>query len=67
MHCMKSYVDDLVISCDEIVDTAETTSISPSGGINYRLIVVVLLAIACLLLLMVMVVQYYIKRGFTIS
>ena len=64
---MKSLADDLVVSCDEIVDTPETALINSSGGINHGLIAVVLLATACLLLLMVMVVKYYMKPRLTIS
>ena len=64
-ECMKSIFDDLVVTCDEIINTPETISISLSGGINYWLIAVVLLAIACLLLLVV-VVKFNIKHGLTI-
>ena len=56
--CMKSLADDLVVTRNEIVDTPETTSISPSDKINCWLISVVLLAIVCLLLLEVIVVMY---------
>ena len=63
---MKSLVDDLIVACDEIVNTPGSASINPSNGINYWVIVVVLLAIACLLLLMVIVVNYYMRSGLTI-
>ena len=66
-ECIKSLVDDLVVSCDETADTPETISINPSDGINYCLIAVVLLKIVCLLLLVVIVVKYSLKRELTIS
>ena len=47
---MKSLVDDVVVTCDEIMDTTENVPISPNNAINYWLITAILLAIACLLL-----------------
>ena len=40
--CMKSLVDHLVVTCDEIEDIPKIASINPSNGINYWLIAVVL-------------------------
>ena len=34
-ECMKSLVDDLAVTSDEIVNAAETTPINPSNGTNY--------------------------------
>ena len=65
--CMKNLVDDLVVTCDEVVDTPEATSIDPNDKTNHCFIVVVLLAIVGLLLLVVIVVKYYMKRVLTIS
>lgn len=47
---MKSPVNDLVVSCDEIEDTPKSIVINHSGGINYQLITAVLLAITHLLM-----------------
>ena len=54
---MKGIVDDLVGTCNEIVDTPESP-INPSDGINYQLIVVVLLSVVCLLLFVAIVVKF---------
>lgn len=62
---MKSHVDDIVVICDEIVDTSETTSINPNDK-KYWFVAVAILTIACLLLIVVIVVKYYIKRGLTV-
>lgn len=35
---MKSIVDDIAVTCDEIEDTHKGAVIDPSNGINYRLI-----------------------------
>ena len=43
---MKSLVDDLVVTCDQIIDILELVVISSSNGINYWLIAAVLLAIS---------------------
>ena len=56
-ECIKSLVDDLVVSCDVTADTSETISISSSNGINYCLIAAVQLEIACLLLVLVILVK----------
>ena len=64
--CMKSLVDDLVVACDKIEDTPESTVINPSNRINYWLIVVVLLPITYLALLVVMIVKYFMKHGLII-
>lgn len=63
---MKSPVNDLVVSCDEIEDTPKSVVINYSGGINYQLITAVLLAITCLLMMVAIIVKYYMKRGLTI-
>ena len=52
-----------LLTCDEIVNTSETTSVRLENKINYWLHYVVLLATACLLLLIITVVQYCMKRG----
>ena len=66
-NCIKSLVDDLVVTCDEVVDTPKSTPISPSDGINYCLIHVVLLSIVGFLLFLAIVVKYYMKHGLIIS
>ena len=33
--CTNSFADDLVATCDEILDTAETTSVNPIDKTNY--------------------------------
>ena len=50
-ECMKSLVDDQVVTFEEIEDTPESAVINPSDTINYCLVAVVLLAIIRLLLL----------------
>ena len=57
---MPGILDDLV-SCDEIEDTLESTSINLSNGMNYCLIAVALLAIAFLLTLVAIIVKYCMK------
>ena len=64
--CMKSFADDLVVTCDEILDTPDTTSINPNDKTNYWLITTVLLAVTWLLLLAVIVVKYHVKDELTI-
>ena len=56
--CMKSLADVLVVTCDEIVDTPDITSINSNYRTNYWLIATVLLTITCLLLLAVIVIKY---------
>ena len=46
--CMKSFVDNLVVTRDEIEDTQKSVVINHSGVINYWLITFVLLLIAYL-------------------
>ena len=65
LEYMESFVDDAIVTCDEIQDTPRSVIIIPSDEINYWLNTVFLLAIACLLLLVV-IVKYYIKRESTI-
>ena len=64
---IKSLIDDLVVTYDEIVNTQEDAPISSSNGINYWLINVVVLSITCLLSVMFIVVKFYIKHGLIIS
>ena len=45
---MKSF-DNLIVTFDKSKNTLENAGISPSNGINYRLIAVILLAISCLI------------------
>ena len=33
-ECVKIFVDNLVVACDEIVDTLESASVYPSNRIN---------------------------------
>ena len=64
---MKSLADDLVVTCDEILDTPDTTSINSNDKTNYWLIASVLLAVTWLLLLLaVIVVKYHVKDELTI-
>ena len=65
-ECIKSLLENLVVICDEIVDTPDSASISLRSGINYWLIPVVLLAIAGLLILMAIIINYYMKHELTI-
>ena len=46
-ECMKSRVNNVVVTCDEIVETPKGVPINSSGGINYWLIAVALLVITC--------------------
>ena len=64
---IKSLIDDLVVTYDEIVNTQEDAPISSINGINYWLINVVVLSITCLLSVMFIVVKFYIKHGLIIS
>ena len=59
-----SITDDVVVTCDQIVDTPKSPAVSVI--INYWFIVVILLAMGCFLILVVIVVKYYMKREFTI-
>ena len=63
---MKNLADDLVVICDEIVDTPESAPINPSDGINYWFIVAVLLVMTYLLLLVIIAVKHNMKRRLTI-
>ena len=63
---MKSVIDDVAVTCDEVEYTLESAPINLSNRINYCLISLVLLAIPCLLLLGVIVVKYEMKCGLTI-
>ena len=64
---MKSLADDLVVTCDEILDTPDTTSINSNDKTNYWLIASALLAVTWLLLLLaVIVVKYHVKDELTI-
>ena len=56
---MKSIVVDLVVTCEEIVDTIESTTTNLGNKMFYWLIAVVLLVTAYLLFLGVMVVEQY--------
>ena len=48
---MKSLVDDLAVTFDEIIDTTENASVNPNDKASYCFIAIVLLAVVCLLLL----------------
>ena len=63
---MKSLANDLINTCDEIVDTPNNIAINLNNGINYWFFTVVLLAIVCLLLLLAIVVKHYMKGGLAI-
>ena len=63
---MKSLVDDLAVTCDEIIDTTENASVNPNDKANYCFIAIVLLAVVCLLLLVVIFVKYHIKHALKI-
>ena len=49
-ECIKKFDDNVVVTCDGIVDIPENAPINLTDGINYRLFTVVLLSIICLLL-----------------
>lgn len=63
---MKVLVDDLVATCNEIKDTAESPSTHPSNRISYWLFTVALSSIAHLLLLVAIIVKYYMKQELTL-
>ena len=44
---MKSLVDDVVATCDKIVNIPENASISPNNGINYWFIAAALCVCVC--------------------
>ena len=54
---MKSFIDDLVVRCDELSDTPSCVVINPSIRVSYWFIAVVLLSVVYLLLLVVLIVQ----------
>lgn len=58
-ECMKSIAVDLVVTCEEIVDTIESTTTNLVNKMFYWLIAVVLFVNAYLLFLGVMVVEQY--------
>lgn len=62
---MKMLADNIVVTCDEIVDNPEIISIKSANKTNYWFIRVILLAITCLLFLTAIVVQYFMKRRLT--
>ena len=64
---IKSIDDDLVVTCEGIVDTQESAPVNPSGGTKHWPIAVVLSSIACLPLLVAIVVTYYKKSELMIS
>ena len=64
---MKSLVNYLVLTFDEIANTTNSVVINSGNGINYGFISVILLAISCLLLLVPILIKYYIKRGSIIT
>ena len=63
-ECMKSIVDDILVTCDEIVDTPKSTPVNPSDGLDYWIVPVVILAIAVLLLFVPIVVTLHEKPYF---
>ena len=64
---MNDLIDDLIVTCDMIVDTQNCIVINLSNGINYLLNAVVLLANACLTLLAAILVKHCMKLALTIS
>ena len=60
-------VDDVAVTCDKIVDMAESAVNNSNNVIRYWPIAIVLLSIAFLLLLVAIVVKYFVKRKLTIS
>ena len=58
-ECMKSIAVDLVVTCEEIVDTIESTTTNLVNKMFYWPIAVALLVTAYLLFLGVMVVEQY--------
>ena len=62
----KSLIDDLVVLCDEILDTPNIVSVNSTKKTNHLLLGVALLATLCLKLLVVITVKYYIKHGLAI-
>ena len=64
---IKIFNDDLVVTCDGIGDTLESTVINHSDGISCWRIAVVLSAITCLLYVVANVVTDIMKLGLSIS
>ena len=66
---VKSLVNDLIVTCDEIWDPTESVPIKMKwiDEVSYWLIAAVLLVPARLLLLAVIVIEYYLKCGLGIS
>ena len=62
---MKSFIDDLVVRCDELSDTLSYVVINHNIRVSYWFIAVVLLSLVYLLLLVVLIVQDK-KQGLTI-
>ena len=56
-------MDDLVVTCDEIVYTPKTALINFDDKTNYWLLCTVFLTVACLILLLVDGDKYYMKCG----
>ena len=54
---MKSLVNYLVLTFDEIANTTNSVVINSGNGINYGFISVILLAISCLLLLVPILIK----------
>ena len=50
--CRKCLVDNIVVTCDEVVDTPESAVINLNDGTDYWFIAVVLLPVVSLLLLL---------------
>ena len=48
-ECTKILFGDLVVTCDETVNTLKIAPVIPFNGMNYWLIAVAVLAIMCLL------------------
>lgn len=57
--CRKSLVDDLVITCNQIVDTPETTPIESVNKNGYYHPFTIYLAIICLMLLIFTAIAFY--------
>ena len=48
---MKSFINDLTVTSDDIEDIRESESVNPGNGRKYWLVAAVIFAIVCLVLL----------------
>ena len=64
---MKSLVDDVVVTCDKIVNIPENASISPNNGINYWFIAAVLCVCVCVCVCVFIIFQLLVSSDCKMS